>query len=545
MDPRSGFCPATRTFRSLRLPIALPPEDAPVSFPSFALSRLPSPLPAHPAMVDASTGAALSFAALLARVRSLAAAMRGALGVARGDVALVLAPPSLDVPVVYLAVLSLGAIVSTLSPLSTAADVARAVGLCSPSVLFATAATVSKVPVGRTKLLTVVLLDSPQFESFLHEHEPAEADGPPPVQMRQSDVAAICYSSGTTGRTKAVAQSHRRLIASSLQVPSARPRAPGGPVVTLLGVPMFHSYGFHMLMRGVAAAETTVVVTAPRGGAAAVLAAGARCRATQMFVAPPVVVAMARGGGGGPEGFPDLVRVDCGGAPLSSAAASAFQERFPGVELSLALGSTEGGVTSKMVGHQECRRIKSTGRLCSGVEAKVVDIISGALLSIYKQGELCIRSPSVMLGYVGGNETRISAFDSDGWLKTGDLCYFDEDGFLYVVDRLKDIIKYKAYQVAPAELEDVLHLIPGICDAAVIPYPDEVGQLPMAFVVRQNGSNNLTEDQIIDFIAKQVAPYKKIRKVVFVDSIPRLPSGKLLRRELHTQITLSQSTSRL
>ncbi|CAN6310405.1 unnamed protein product [Urochloa humidicola] len=543
MDPRSGFCPATRTFRSLRPPIPLPPEDVPVSFPSFAFSRLPTPLPAHPAFLDATTGATLSFPALLARARSLAAALRGALGVARGDVALVLATPSLHVPVVYLAVLSLGAVVSPVSPLSTAADVARAVGLCNPSVVFATGATAGKVPTGRT----VVLLDSPEFESFLRGHEWVGADAWPAAGVRQCDVAAIGYSSGTTGRTKAVAQSHRRLIASALQVRVARPRgAPGAPVVTLLGVPMFHSYGFCMLMRGVVMAETTAVVTAPRGGAAAVLAAAASCGATQMFVAPPVVVAMARGGGGGPEGFPDLVRVDCGGAPLSAAAASAFHGRFPDVELSLALGSTEGGVISKMVGRQECHHIKSTGRLCSGVEAKVVDIIRGGLLSTNEQGELCIRSPSVMLGYVGDNESGICAFDSDGWLKTGDICYFDEDGFLYIVDRLKDLIKYKAYQVAPAELEDVLHLIPGISDAAVLPYPDEeAGQLPIAFVARENGSNNLTEDQVMEFVASQVAPYKKIRKVIFVDSIPRLPSGKLLRRELHKHITLSKSTSRL
>ncbi|XP_066386779.1 4-coumarate--CoA ligase-like 7 [Miscanthus floridulus] len=554
MDPRSGFCPSTRTFRSLRPPIPLPPEDddVPVSFPSFAWSRLPSPLPAHPAFVDASTGAALSFPALLASVRSLAAALRGApLGVAlaKGDVALVLSPPSLDVPVLYLALLSLGAVVSPLSPVSAPADIARAVALCDPSVVFATGATVGKVPASGKKKASVILLDSPQFQSFLHGHdEPGFAAGvpPPPVEVvRQSDVAAIGYSSGTTGRTKAVAQSHRRLIASALQHRSPPPRrTPGGPaVVTLLGVPMFHSYGFHMLMRGVLMAETTVVVTATRGGAAAVLDAASRCRATQMFVAPPVVAAIARGGSIGPEGFPDLVRIVCGGAPLSTAAASAFHERFPDIELFLALGSTEGGVISNMVCREECHRIKSTGRLCSGVEAKVVDIISGELLSTNKQGELCIRGPSVMLGYVGGDETSNQAFDSDGWLKTGDLCYFDEDGFLYVVDRLKDIIKYKAYQVAPTELEDVLHLIPGILDAAVISYPDEeVGQLPMAFVVRQNGSNNLTEDQIMEFVAKQVAPYKKIRKVCFVDSIPRLPSGKLLRRELHKHMTL---TSRL
>ncbi|XP_066337481.1 4-coumarate--CoA ligase-like 7 [Miscanthus floridulus] len=549
MDPRSGFCPSTRTFRSLRPPIPLPPEDddAAASFPSFAWSRLPRPLPAHPAFVDASTGAALSFPALLARVRSLAAALRGApLGVARGDVALVLAPPSLDVPVLYLALLSLGAVVSPLSPVSAPADVARAVALCDPSVVFATGATVGKVPASGKKKASVILLDSPQFQSFLHGHdEPGFAAGVPPQPVevvRQSDVAAIGYSSGTTGRTKALAQSHRRLIASALQYRSARPRVAGGPaVVTLLGVPMFHSYGFHMLMRGVLMADTTVVVTATRCGAAAVLEAASRCRATQMFVAPPVVAAMAaRGGGVGPEGFPDLVRIVCGGAPLSTAAASAFHERFPDIELISALGSTEGGVISNMVCREECHRIKSTGRLCSGVEAKVVDIISGELLSTNEQGELCIRGPSVMLGYVGGDETSNRAFDFDGWLKTGDLCYFDEDGFLYVVDRLKDIIKYKAYQVAPAELEDVLHLIPRILDAAVSSYPDEVGQLPMAFVARQNGSNNLTEDQIMESIAKQVAPYKKIRKVCFVDSIPRLPSGKLLRRELYKHMTLTR-----
>ncbi|KAL6627373.1 hypothetical protein ACP70R_031099 [Stipagrostis hirtigluma subsp. patula] len=517
MDSRSGFCRTTRTFRSLRPPNPLPPADAPVSFPSFALSRLPSPLPAHPAFVDASTGAALSYPALLSRVRYLAAALRGALGVAKGHVVLVLAPPSLDLPVLFLAVMSIGGIVSPVNPLSTAADVARAIGLCNPSVVFATAATAGKVHAGG-KPVDVVLLDSPRFLSFLEGH-----DDCPPVLVRQSDVAAISYSSGTTGRTKAVAQTHRRFIESAMQIRPARPRAPGGAVVTLLGVPVFHSYGFCMLLRGVLMAETTVVITV-------------------MFVAPPVVVAMVRGAVG-PEELPDLVRIDCGGAPLSTMAASAFHERFPDIELSISYGSTEGGVISKMVGYEECRRIKSTGRLCSGVEAKIVDIATGELLSTNEHGELCIRSLSVMLGYVGGNEENVPAFDSNGWLKTGDLCYFDEDGFLYIVDRLKELIKYKAYQVAPAELEDVLNLIPGLIDAAAVPYPDEeVGQVPMAFVVRQKGSK-LTEAQVIEFVANQVAPYKKIRKVTFVDSIPRSPAGKLLRHKL--RMKLPKSTSRL
>ncbi|TVT96943.1 hypothetical protein EJB05_57827, partial [Eragrostis curvula] len=393
MDPRSGFCPATRTFRSLRPPNPLPPENMPLSFPSFALSRLPSPLPAHPAFLDASTGAALSFPMLLSRISSLATALRTSVGIGKGDVVFVLVPASLNVPVIYLASMSMGAVVSPVNPLSTTSEVARAVSLCKPSIIFATADTARKIPTeGRP---TIVLLDSARFTSFLHNHEQRQE---PPEEVWQSDVAAINYSSGTTGRTKAVAQTHRRLIASAFQVHAARPRTPDdGPVVTLLGVPMFNSYGFNMLLRGVMMAETTVVVTTTRGGAAGVLAAAAKWRATQMFVAPPVVVAMARGGVD-PNELPDLIRIICGGAPLSTASASAFHERFPNIDLSLQFGSTEGGVISNMVGPKEYPRVKSTGRLCSGVTAKVVDIISGESLPTKGQGELRIQSPSVMKG---------------------------------------------------------------------------------------------------------------------------------------------------
>lgn len=148
------------------------------------------------------------------------------------------------------------------------------------------------------------------------------------------------------------------------------------------------------------------------------------------------------------------------------------------------------------------------------------------------------------LGYVGDDKATAETVDSEGWLKTGDLCYFNEDGFLYIVDRLKELIKYKGYQVPPAELEHILQSHPGIADAAVIPYPDEdVGQLPMAFIVRQPGSN-LTEQQVMDYVAKQVAPYKKVRRVTFVTSIPKSPAGKILRREL-VQQAVSMGASKL
>ncbi|XP_020253316.1 4-coumarate--CoA ligase-like 9 [Asparagus officinalis] len=166
------------------------------------------------------------------------------------------------------------------------------------------------------------------------------------------------------------------------------------------------------------------------------------------------------------------------------------------------------------------------------MEAKIVDTETGNPLSVGQQGELWLRGPTVMIGYVGDRDANASTFDSHGWLKTGDICYFDDNGLLYIVDRLKEMIKYKGYQVSPVELEQILVSLPDIVDAAVIPFPnEEVGQLPMACVVKKPGSN-LNQAHIIDYVAKQVAPYKKIRYVLFVNSIPRSPAGKILRREL-------------
>ncbi|TYH09017.1 hypothetical protein ES288_A07G062400v1 [Gossypium darwinii] len=151
-------------------------------------------------------------------------------------------------------------------------------------------------------------------------------------------------------------------------------------------------------------------------------------------------------------------------------------------------------------------------------------------------------------GYVRDEKATAEILDSEGWLKTGDICYFDSEGFLYVVDRLKELIKYKAYQVPPAELEHLLHSHPEIVDAAVVPYPDEeAGQIPMAYVVKNPGSN-ITEAQIMDFIAEQarktVAPYQKIRRVAFITSITRTPAGKILRRKLINH-SLSHGLSKL
>ncbi|CAL9063780.1 4-coumarate--CoA ligase-like 7 isoform X1 [Musa acuminata AAA Group] len=539
IDPRSGFDAVSRTFHSLRPPVQLPARDRPLSFTSYAVSLLPSPLPPLPAVVDAATGDALSFPDLLSQIHSLAAALRTEVGLSKGHVAFILCPARLDVPPLYLALLSLGAVISAANPASTAAELARLVGLSKPRVAFATSETAAKLPGD----VPTILLDSPRFRSFLAG---SGGEVPPEEEVGQMDVAVIQYSSGTTGMVKAAALSHLNFIAmvagfhASRKLPAERRRREA-PDVTVVGAPLFHSMGFFFLLKGIALGETTVVMGGG-GGAREMLRVAEKYRATSLTASPPVVVAMARW-----EEKIDLAALEfvtCGGAPLHEAAAHQFISRFPGVELRQGYGSTEGGGIARMIDREECLHLRSVGRLSQNVEAKIVDSVTGETLSIGQTGELWIRGPSIMIGYAGDEKANASTFATGGWLKTGDLCYFNQDGFLFIVDRLKEMIKYKAYQVPPAELEHLLLSLPGVADAAVVPYPHvEAGQIPMAFIVRQPG-NNLKETEIMDFIAKQVAPYKKIRKVVFTSSIPKTASGKILRRQLRNH-SIYSSMSRL
>lgn len=145
--------------------------------------------------------------------------------------------------------------------------------------------------------------------------------------------------------------------------------------------------------------------------------------------------------------------------------------------------------------------------------------------------------------YVDNEEATVGTLDSDGWLRTGDLCYINNEGFLFFVDRIKELIKYKGYQVAPAELEHLLNSHPDVVESAVVPLSDEeAGQVPVAFVVRQSGSN-IDESKLKHFVAQQVSPYKRIRRIMFIDSLPKNASGKVMRKEL--VIKLSSATSKL
>ncbi|XP_062116012.1 4-coumarate--CoA ligase-like 9 [Humulus lupulus] len=554
IDPKSGFCPDTKIFHSLRPPVPLPPLSKPLSLTEYALSLLQSYASKETqatttALIDLSSGVHVSYSHLLRQIRSLALSLKSQFPFLSKDgghrttttpTAFVLCPTSLHVPVVYFALMSLGVVVSPANPVGSDSDVTHQVQLTRPAIAFATSSTARKLPPS----LPTILLDSPEFLSMLDRPDTGDLFEP----VHQTDTAAILYSSGTTGRVKGVALTHRNLIAiltgyHELRLEPADPSVPEPHPVSLFFLPLFHVFGFFMLARAVALGETLVLME--RFDFEPMLRAVEKYKVTYMPVSPPLVVALVNSELARKYDLSSLRLLGCGGAPLGEETIKSFNAKYPNVEITQGYGLTESaGSVTRMLGEEETKRYASVGRLAENMEAKIVDPDTSQPLPPGKRGELWLRGPLIMKGYVGDEKATAETLDSEGWLKTGDLCMFDSEGCLYIVDRLKELIKYKAYQVPPAELEHLLHSHPDIVDAAVIPYPDEVaGQLPMAYVVRKPGSN-LTEAQVMDFVAQKVAPYKKVRRVAFISAIPKSPAGKILRRELVNH-ALSKGSSKL
>ncbi|ESQ34750.1 hypothetical protein EUTSA_v10007257mg [Eutrema salsugineum] len=536
IDRKSGFCESTSVFYSKREPTALPPNRF-LDVTTFISSQ---PHRSKTAFVDAVTGRRLCFSELWLGVDRVTACL-SALGVRKGNVVIIVSPNSILFPVVSLSVMSLGAIITTANPINTSGEIARQIGDSRPVLAFTTCQLVSKLATASNSNLPVVLMDgnrvTPNGEQthenpvkivgsleVMMETEPSESR----VNQRidQDDTAALLYSSGTTGTSKGVMLTHRNLIAL---VQAYRARY-GLEQRTVCTIPMCHIFGFGGFATAFIALGWTIVVL-PKFEMAQLLSAVEIHRSWYLSVVPPMLVAMVNGSNEIKSKYDlsSLRTIVVGGAPLSRELTEKFVEIFPTVEIRQGYGLTEMAVVASMFTKEETERYGSSGLLAPDVEAKIVDPDTDRVLGVNQTGEFWLRSPIVMKG---NEEATASTIDSEGWLKTGDLGYIDSEGFVFVVDRLKELIKCNGYQVAPAELEALLLAHPEIADAAVIPIPDmKAGQYPMAYIVRKAGSN-ISESEIMGFIAKQVSPYKKIRKVAFLASIPKSPSGKILRREL-------------
>lgn len=506
-------------------------------------------------------GAELTYRELLARAAQVANGLR-AQGITEGEVVAVHMPNCLDYPAVYYGILLAGAVFSPANPLLPPEELAFQLSDSGAAAVvtwgLATqvlAAVRERIPARLVITVDAELPDSIPLNTLL-ENQPSTT---PPLHIDPAtQLAHLAYTGGTTGRSKGVELTHRNVISNLVQcacwgsgsVPVLTedgdllldqigsvdewPTRHGSGVMVNL-TPWFHAMGVIGYLSVPLLFGTTTVIH-QRFEPGAFLADLERFHATMIGGAPPVFVALLR--------HPDLATRDLsavrgissGAAPLPVSVLDALTARFPDAVIGEGYGLTE--VTMMATGNPSwqsgIRKVGTVGVPIHDTEVRLVDP-DGSEVPAGERGEVCIRGPQVMQGYLNQPEATAEVLQ-DGWLRTGDIGTLDADGYLSIVDRAKDMLLYKGYNVFPRELEELLHAHPAVTAAAVVGRPDEdVGELPVAFVVLVVGSD-VTAEQLREHVNKLVVPYKKLRELHLVDSIPVSAAGKVLRRELRATL---------
>jgi acyl-CoA synthetase (AMP-forming)/AMP-acid ligase II len=490
------------------------------------------------AIVDGPTGAVTTYGALVDGILGVAGAL-AADGIGPGDVVALHAPNSAAFAVAFHGILRSGASATTVSALASGPDLAkqlvasRARALFTVEALLATAVEAAEA-VGLGFGRIVVLDGADGFRSLAD----LVGRGLPAPELwldPATHVAALPYSSGTTAAPKGVMLSHRNLVANVVQCRRAFDIAADDRVLAIL--PFFHIYGMTVLLN-LALARRATLITMPRFELTEFLRTIQDEGCTFAFVAPPVVVALAKSPLVADYDLASLRGLVSGAAPLDTALAETVTRRT-GATLRQAYGMSELSPVSHAVPADRADiPCGSIGVPVANVDCRLLDTETGEEIVALAEGdrtrpgELLVRGPNVMLGYLDNPDATAGIMEPDGFLHTGDVAQIDRDGNFWIVDRLKELIKYKGYQVPPAELEALLLTHPAIADAAVIGVPDADGEeIPKAFVVVAE-AQLLDARQVMDFVAERVAPYKKVREVEFIERVPKSASGKILRRDL-------------
>ena len=478
------------------------------------------------ALLDGPSGRTLTYAELEAAVRRCATGL-AARGLRPGEVVALFSPNLPEFAIAFHGTSLVGAACTSINPLYTHDELvfqlrhARARFLVTVPELAERAVAAAR-EAGVEEVYVFGEADgATPFAALL------DVDGDPPriPIVPAEQVVALPYSSGTTGLPKGVMLTHRNLVAFILQYLGPRPTYDSDVIVGFL--PFFHIYGL-MVILNVALRTGATIVTMPRFDLEEYLSLSERYGATVAYLAPPVALALAQDPRVENYDLSTLRTAFCAAAPLDADLARACASRL-GCELGQGYGMTEAspGVSITPVG--DTSNPGSVGPLLPSTQARVVNPETSRDARPGERGELLVRGPQVMKGYLD-DAAATAATIEDGWLRTGDVVTVDENGWLTIVDRIKELIKVSGYQVAPAELEALLLTHPAVVDACVIGVPDErTGEAPKAFVV---ATNEADDQDILAYIAGRVAPHKRIRHLERLDAIPKSPSGKILRRVL-------------
>ncbi|KAI3521124.1 hypothetical protein L1887_10585 [Cichorium endivia] len=526
-------------FRS-KLPDIYIPKHLPLH--SYCFENI-SDFSDRPCLIDGATDQVYTYAEVELTSRKVASALHQH-GINKGDVIMILLPNSAEFVFSFFGASYLGAMSTMANPFFTAAEIIKQAKASRAKIIITQSSHVPKVKdFASDNSIKIVCIDSAP-EGCLHYSELISGDETklPEVEISPDDVVALPYSSGTTGLPKGVMLTHKGQVTSvAQQVDGDNPNLWFHKEDVIICVlPLFHIYSLNsILFSGLRAGAAIVIMQ--KFDIVPFLQLIEKYKVTIGPFVPPIVLTIANN-----EEVVDkydlssIRTVMSGAAPLGKELEDTVRMKFPNAKLGQGYGMTEAGPVLAMclAFAKEPFDIKSgaCGTVVRNAEMKIVDPESGASLPRNKRGEICIRGDQIMKGYLNDPESTKNTIDSEGWLHTGDIGYIDDDDELFIVDRLKELIKYKGFQVAPAELEALLLTHPDISDAAVVPMKDEAaGEVPVAFVVKSDASN-VTEDDIKKFISKQVVFYKRINRVFFIDAIPKSPSGKILRKDLRAKL---------
>ena len=482
------------------------------------------------AVVEGPTGRSYTVGQLLDLSASVAHGLI-ARGVAPGDRVAFVCANLPEVAIAYHGAIAAGAVAMMVNPLSTPDELGKYFSVGSPKLVITIAPLVGLIRGAAPGLPVIAIGEAPDSEPLSALFGGSTA--PPEVAIAPDAIAVMPYSSGTTGFPKGVMLTHRNVIAQCLAIESVTDGdviLPGAAVIAVL--PFFHIYGImafltYGLMRG------AKLITMPRFDLEQYIQLARKYEVPLLHVVPPILLALAKYPG--ELQLPHLKAALAGAAPLSAELADEFARRT-GATVYQVYGMTEvSGATHLGSALPGRNKPGSIGCLIGNAEARVVSTETGADVGAGERGEIWVRGPFVMKGYLENPEATALTIDGDGWLHTGDVGHIDGDGDFWIVDRVKELIKYKGLQVAPAELEAVLLQHPAVADCAVYPRTDaEAGEIPKAAVVLKRDAS-ATADELMQFVQARVSPHKRVRALRFVDAIPKSPSGKILRRVLIAQ----------
>lgn len=446
-------------------------------------------------------------------------------GIKKGDFVGIYAPNSVEYGVALHGAIIAGATVTTLNPLYREREVEHQLGDAGAKILFTLGMLMPVVEEAKKQL--------PKLEHVIDLGDvwsmAASASGEPHAVTfdPENDIAVLPYSSGTTGLPKGVMLSHQNLTANIRQTLALGMFNDDSIMLDFL--PFYHIYGMMVLLNcGMAVGATQIVL--PRFDPEQALSLIEQHKVTDLFVVPPALLVLVNHPATEKADLSSLRFVMSGAAPLPAEVGRQAAKKLDAIVMQ-GYGMTESSPITN-VNPLDNPREGSVGPPVADTLEKVVSLETGEEVGPGEVGELLVYGPQVMKGYWGRPDATAETITEDGWLRTGDIVTADPDGYIRIHDRKKEMIKYKGYQIAPAELESLLMEHPGVKDAAVIPKRegDAGDEVPKAFVVPK--ADGLDLDEVLTFVASKVAPYKKIRHIELVEAIPKNPSGKILRREL-------------